>query len=254
MCLTWSLCRVNVACFISGPGLRLPADRRGSTWTGLAHVRSSDFAFISMTTGRSSATSICILLFSAHSTSRRFHNKIMEQVSDWYETLVVGVAGGKAVDLRDGKTGPREPDSYNLWPSLFANGTVPSPRVEVVHQVNNSYYSEGVQSLRWQQYKLIRSSIKGGPGDSRIISWPAPAPAPVQFGLSGGTIGKDVWPAGPHKVDHCRSSIGKRASGTLDCKPFCLFDLEAVSLVPFKSVCQMSLHANAQHDCERQNV
>lgn len=158
------------------------------------------------------------------------------------------MAGGKAADLRDGKTGPREPDSYNLWPSLCANSTVPSPRVEVVHQVNNSYYSEGVQSMRWQQYKLIRSSIKGGPGDSRIVSWPAPAPAPVQFGLSGGTIGKDVWPAGPHKADHCRSSIGKRASGARDCKPFCLFDLEAVSLVPLKgiSVRQIRLPADAQ--------
>ncbi len=34
----WLWCRVNVACFISGPGLHLSANRRGSTWTGLAHV------------------------------------------------------------------------------------------------------------------------------------------------------------------------------------------------------------------------
>jgi hypothetical protein len=157
------------------------------------------------------------------------------------------MAGGNAADLRDGKTGPREPDSYDLWPSLFGNSTLPSPREEVVHQVNNSYYSEGVQSMRWRNYKLIRSSIKGGPGDSRILSWPAPTPSPVEFGLSGGTIGKDVWPAGPDKEDHCRSSIGKRASGTFDCKPFCLFNLEAVGSTYVHSIplhaCQSTLHS-----------
>ncbi len=153
----------------------------------------------------------------------------LDQVSDWYATLYVGMAGGTALDLRDGKTGPREPDSYNLWASLFGNSTEPSPREEVVHQVNNSYYSEGVQSMRWRQYKLIRSSIKGGPGDSRIVSWPPPTPAPVPFGLSGGTVGQDLWPAGPDAEDHCRSSIDKRVPGAIDCQPFCLFDLEAVS-------------------------
>ena len=62
--------------------------------------------------------------------------------------------------------------------------------------------------MRWKQYKIIRSLTKGpvewGPGDSRIVAWPAPAPTPMAFGASGGTIGKDLWPAGPDKEDHCK--------------------------------------------------
>ena len=84
--------------------------------------------------------------------------------------------------------------------------------------------------MRWKQYKIIRSLTKGpvewGPGDSRIVAWPAPAPTPVAFGASGGTIGKDLWPAGPDKQDHCRAAIGKRELGAVRCYPYCLFDLE----------------------------
>lgn len=187
--------RVNVACFVSGPVLHLTDARRGTTWDGIAHV------------------------------------------SDWYVSLVVGAAGGTMADLTGGKTGPREPDGYNLWPALLGGSlaSLRSPREEVVHQVNNSYFTEGVQSMRWRQYKLIRSTIKGGPGDSRILGWPAPAPSPVTFGLSGGTVGKDVWPAGPDTADHCRANIGKRQKGTIDCQPFCLFDLVAVSTVQYST-------------------
>ena len=85
--------------------------------------------------------------------------------------------------------------------------------------------------MRWKQYKIIRSLTKGpvewGPGDSRIVAWPAPAPAPVAFGETGGTIGKDLWPAGPDKQDHCRAAIGQRELGAVRCYPYCLYDLDA---------------------------
>jgi hypothetical protein len=91
----------------------------------------------------------------------------LAHVSDFYSTLFVGVAGGDSASLAGGKTGPRDPDSINLWPAILA-GTV-SPREEVVHQVNCSYFDEGVQSMRWKNYKLIRSQIPGGAGDARIV-------------------------------------------------------------------------------------
>ena len=149
----------------------------------------------------------------------------LAHVSDFYSTLFVGVAGGDAATIVAGKSGPRDPDSINLWPAILAGGA--SPREEVVHQVNCSYFDEGVQSMRWKNFKLIRSQITNGAGDARIVSWPAPSPAPVVFGLSGGTVGEDPWPAGPERQDHCRSAIGKRAKGTIDCRPYCLFDLKA---------------------------
>ena len=55
--------------------------------------------------------------------------------SDWYTTLVQGVAGGNIPN----NTGPRDPDGVNLWPALVEGTT--SPRTEVVHQVQNQHFS-----------------------------------------------------------------------------------------------------------------
>ena len=89
----------------------------------------------------------------------------MSHASDWYFTLVEGVAGGKV----PANTGPRAPDGHNLWPALLdaAKGNTSdwSPRNEVVHQVENQYFSEGVASMRLGKYKIITG--KKGPGDSR---------------------------------------------------------------------------------------
>ena len=49
--------------------------------------------------------------------------------SDWYKTLVEGVAGLTIPE----NTGPRAPDGFNLWGAICNNHT--SPREEVVHQV-----------------------------------------------------------------------------------------------------------------------
>ena len=77
--------------------------------------------------------------------------------SDWYKTLVEGIAGG-TVPTVPGSTGcvhvrlqrlrriadriiaahlagPTDPDGFNLWTALVTGGE--SPRHEVVHQVQN---------------------------------------------------------------------------------------------------------------------
>lgn len=51
----------------------------------------------------------------------------MAHVSDWYRTVVEGMAGGTIPD----NTGRVKDDSFNLWDSILSNGT--SPRLEVVH-------------------------------------------------------------------------------------------------------------------------
>lgn len=73
---------VRVVCWLASP--LLPAGRRGTVWTGMAHS------------------------------------------SDWYMTLVEGIAGG-SVDRQH--TGPTQPDGFNLWPALLSGGS--SPRTEV---------------------------------------------------------------------------------------------------------------------------
>lgn len=140
----------------------------------------------------------------------------MAHASDWYFTLVEGVAGGKV----PANTGPRAPDGHNLWPALLdaakGNGSDWSPRNEVVHQVENQYFSEGVASMRLGKYKIITG--KNGPGDSRTIAWPDKADAPVPLGRSGALVIEGT--------DHVYAPGVK---GPFDhvCVPMCLFDLEA---------------------------
>lgn len=59
--------------------------------------------------------------------------------SDWYRTLVHGVAG---VDVPD-NTGIVPLDSINLWDAITGSSSPQHIRTEVVHQVSNDIFSEG---------------------------------------------------------------------------------------------------------------
>ena len=64
----------------------------------------------------------------------------------------------------------------------------PSPRTEVIHQVSNAYFTEGIVVMQMGDMKLMQAT-KGpskGVGDDRIIAWPKPGPGPVAYGQSGG--------------------------------------------------------------------
>ena len=55
----------------------------------------------------------------------------MMHSSDWYATFVEGVAGGAIPP----ETGPRKPDSHNVWDAVFHDQE--SPRTEIIHLVSN---------------------------------------------------------------------------------------------------------------------
>jgi arylsulfatase A-like enzyme len=130
----------------------------------------------------------------------------LAHASDWYPTLVEGLAGLQI----PARTGPMPVDGVNLLPAMFQGGD--SPRTEVVHQVNNTFFDEGVQAIRIREMKLIR----GPPGDNRTIAWPQPAAQPVPIGLSGAVVEPGT--------DHVRSTVlGGVVPGR--CAPFCLFNL-----------------------------
>jgi len=132
----------------------------------------------------------------------------MAHASDWYRTIVEGVAGSTVPP----NTGPRPLDGFNLLPAIF--GAQPSPRNEIVSQVNNSYFSENVSVIRRGDLKLIR----GPPGDNRTIAWPQPAPQPVPLGLSGAVVEPGT--------DHVRAPVlGGVVEGR--CAPWCLYNLTA---------------------------
>jgi hypothetical protein len=74
--------------------------------------------------------------------------------ADWYATIVEGIAGGSVSD-----TGPRPPDSHNLWPALMGSNLT-SPRTEVIHRVTNQYFNRSLgdaagQAIRVGEWKLI---------------------------------------------------------------------------------------------------
>ena len=134
----------------------------------------------------------------------------MAHASDWFPTLVEGVAGVPVDPARTG--GPRPVDGFNLWSAILSGGA--SPRTEVIHQVNNSFFTEGVQALRVGDLKLIR----GPPGDGRTIAWPERAQRAVPLGQSGAVVEPGT--------DHVRGTTLKNGQGP-PCKPFCLFNVTA---------------------------
>lgn len=134
----------------------------------------------------------------------------LAHASDWYATLVEGYAGLTIDPASTG--GPRPLDSLNLWPAILAGAA--SPRTEIIHQVNNSYFDEGASALRVGDMKLIR----GAAGDNRTIAWPEREAKEVPLGLSGAVV-----EAG---TDHVRSTV---LPGPVPhaCKPYCLYNITA---------------------------
>mgnify|MGYP006078772707 FL=1 len=139
----------------------------------------------------------------------------MAHSSDWYVTLVEGLAGGNVSN-----SGERPSDGHNLWPAMLSGSA--SPRREVVHQVNNSFYNamtgqsfdkdgnevskgDGDGSLgmaiRVDNWKLIL----GNPGQDTWKKFPTPMTTITKFGKTGG-----IHEAG---TDHCRSPSGHTTGG-----------------------------------------
>ena len=109
--------------------------------------------------------------------------------SDWYVTLVEGVAGA-AKGTSEHATGPRAPDGKNLWPALIGSNLT-SPRVEVVHRVMNRYFNNSLGDRSGMAARFGNMKIIAGVScqDKQVWQrWPAPAPSPVPFGLSGGVL------------------------------------------------------------------
>ena len=132
-------------------------------------------------------------------------------VSDWYRTLVEGVAG---VPIAANSTGgPRPLDSLNLWPSLLSGA--PSPRHEVVVQVESPYFSENASVIRIDDMKLIRGVV----GDNRTVALPELSPTPVPIGLSGAVVEPGT--------DHVRSTDLSGGVVGARCHPYCPFNLTA---------------------------
>ena len=78
-------------------------------------------------------------------------------------------------------TGVMPPDSIDLWPAIA--GDLPSPRTEVVHQVQNAYFTENVVAIQAGDMKYMHGvSI----GDNRILRWPLPGQTAVPYGLTTG--------------------------------------------------------------------
>ena len=137
--------------------------------------------------------------------------------SDWYVTLVEGVAGAPAGTTAH--TGPRAPDGRNLWPALMGKNLT-SPRVEVVHRVLNRFFNTSLGDGSGMAARFREMKIMVGvncQGDQVWQKWPEPSPAPVPFGLSGG-----VLEAG---TDHARvaalSSLQQQQQSPVGADPKC---------------------------------
>lgn len=134
--------------------------------------------------------------------------------ADWYATFVEGVAGGGPLP---GSTGPIAPDSINLWDAIKTPGRQDSPRKEVVHQVSNQHFTEGVTAIRGEGGMKL---ILGNPGDDRVLRWPKP-PSPdapkVPFGKTGGLR--------EGTTGHCRAPPTHGKVKPVNCLNGCLFNI-----------------------------
>lgn len=125
----------------------------------------------------------------------------MAHTSDWYTTFVEGVAGLSMPSY----SGPRPVDGINLWPALISGG--PSPRKEVISQVQNQYWND-TQVIRSGDFKLLI----GNPGDSNRVPFPKLSKKPIPFGKSGGIVepgtGHATGPGmsdGPYNKSLCKN-------------------------------------------------
>lgn len=139
----------------------------------------------------------------------------LAHTADWFRTLTEGVAG--LPSFGKNTTGPVPDDSINLWSALVQDAE--SPRTQVIHQVENKYFSEHVTAIHVGSMKLIL----GPPGDARMLKWPELLPTGQQtrFGVSGG-LRRDGNTS-------CLAGIiadGKKDT-SVKCQPGCLFNLTA---------------------------
>ena len=83
-----------------------------------------------------------------------FDNTGMMHITDWYRTIVEGIAG---IPLDDSVT--KNLDGYNLWSTITQND--PSPRSEILHQLDPPFYGNpkapfvGQAAFRSGDWKLI---------------------------------------------------------------------------------------------------
>ena len=134
----------------------------------------------------------------------------LAHASDIYLTLTEGYAGVAVDPAKTG--GPAPLDGFNLWPAILSGGA--SPRTEIIHQVNNSFFDEGASALRVGDMKLIRGII----GDNRTLAFPPPGDAPVPLGRTGAVVEPGT--------DHVRAPALASENGR-PCRPFCLFNISA---------------------------
>ena len=133
--------------------------------------------------------------------------------SDWWLTCAVGIAGGVAPP---NAPAARPTDGFNLWPALTGINTT-SPRVEVIHAVQNKYFNNsgghcpscasnvGVSSARFGDFKIIigaSCTVAGASGarvvaaraaghappSNAVVPWPTLSASAVAFGNSSGWV------------------------------------------------------------------
>jgi len=150
--------------------------------------------------------------------------------SDWYVTLVEGIAGAAPGTATTG-TGNRAPDGHNLWPALVG-ANLTSPRTEVIHRVNNQYFNpqlgdSGSVAARFGEMKIIGDW--NCDGNDVWQAWPELSTTPIEFGESGGEL-----EAG---TDHCRAASisedmegrggGRKSNRSLIADPTCATGIKA---------------------------
>lgn len=175
--------------------------------------------------------------------------------SDWYLTIVEGIANASLSSAEIKSTGPRAPDGFNLWPALLSGSVTKfgGPREEVIHQVVNKYSKSGENLGHNSQIKgtkapaaITRMHVRPGtnvttqyklvlgyPGpkekNNNVVAFPDPLPHPVPFGKSGGA--RDMYLEEKSiKAGNCRAPGPDKSNPFLDpkapdCQNGCLFDL-----------------------------
>ena len=97
--------------------------------------------------------------------------------TDFYSTML-GLAGVPAATIVNA-SGPLPPDSVDLWQAL-RSGALPSPRSELVHNINGNYSG----AIRVGRYKLLRGDPnESGRGRS---DWTTPPESRAVVGGEGG--------------------------------------------------------------------
>ena len=100
-----------------------------------------------------------------------YDNMGMIHITDWYRTIVEGIAG---LSINDSAT--KDLDGYNVWDTITQNK--PSPRQDILIQLNPPYYEKpqqpfvGQAALRSGDWKLITGQPTCSP-DMSTVNCPA---------------------------------------------------------------------------------